>query len=94
MCSKITWGWPLIHCFASSHLKDFNICHMYVNMSWPLLLLTLSLGKTGSSYALDFLKEFWSLNKAIYHVIWVLTHTGVLKTSYLLDRCSCLFPIC
>ena len=82
-CSNIPWRWPLINCFASRHLKDFSICHMHINMSWSLLVLTLSLGKTGSSYATDFLKEFWPPDKAIYHVIWVLTHTRVLKTSLL-----------
>lgn len=46
-------------------------------------MLTLSLRKTGSSYALDFLKEFWPPDKAVHHVIWMLTHTGALKTSLL-----------
>lgn len=63
-CCKITWRWPLIHCFASSHLKDCSICHVHINVSWSLLVLTLSLGKMGCSYTLDFLKEFWPPNKA------------------------------
>lgn len=56
---------------------------MHTNVSWSMLVLTLTLGKTGSSYAPDFLKEFWPLNKANYHVIWVLTYMEVLKTSLL-----------
>lgn len=56
---------------------------MHTNVSWSLLVLTLTLGKTGSSYAPDFLKDFWPLNKANYHVIWVLTYMEVLKTCLL-----------
>lgn len=54
-----------------------------MKVSWFLLLLTQCLGKPGSSYALDFVKEFWPPDKAICHVIRVLTHPGVLKTSFL-----------
>lgn len=78
-CSKITWRWPLFHCFATRHLKRFQ----YLSYVYKCVTVSAATKSLKKQFIWPVLLERVLAFSRGYLAMLGLRYTGVLKTGLL-----------